>query len=101
MSVLDEIVDGVRADLAERETATPLAEVKEAARRAPEAIDPMPAFRADGVSVIAEVKRSSPSKGASPRSRTRPSWPPTTRPVVPRRSACSPSSAGSVAASPT
>ena len=64
MSVLDEIVDGVRADLAEREAAVPLAEVKEAARRAPEAIDPMPAFRADGVSVIAEVKRSSPSKGA-------------------------------------
>jgi len=28
------------------------------------ALDPMPAFRADGVSVIAEVKRSSPSKGA-------------------------------------
>ena len=64
MSVLDEIIDGVRADLAERETATPLTDVKEAARRAPEAIDPMPAFRAAGVSVIAEVKRSSPSKGA-------------------------------------
>lgn len=64
MSVLDEIIDGVRADLAERETATPLDRVKEAARRASEALDPMPRFRADGVSVIAEVKRASPSKGA-------------------------------------
>ncbi len=63
MSVLDEIVDGVRVDLAEREAVVPLAAVKEAARRAPEALDPMPRFRAAGVSVIAEVKRSSPSKG--------------------------------------
>ncbi len=63
MFVLDEIIDGVRVDLAEREAATPLDEVKEAARRAPEAVDPMPAFRADDVSVIAEVKRSSPSVG--------------------------------------
>jgi indole-3-glycerol phosphate synthase len=64
MSVLDEIVDGVRVDLAEREAAVPLDEVKEAARRAPEALDPMPRFHGEGVSVIAEVKRSSPSKGA-------------------------------------
>jgi indole-3-glycerol phosphate synthase len=64
MSVLDEIIDGVRVDLAEREAITPLAELKEAARRAPDVVDPMPAFRADGVSVIAEVKRSSPSRGA-------------------------------------
>jgi indole-3-glycerol phosphate synthase len=64
MSVLDEIVDGVRVDLAEREARTPLDAVKEAARRAPDALDPMPRFRADGVSVIAEVKRSSPSRGS-------------------------------------
>jgi indole-3-glycerol phosphate synthase len=63
-SVLDEIIEGVRLDLAEREAATPLDALKQAARRAPEAIDPMPTFRADGISVIAEVKRSSPSKGA-------------------------------------
>ena len=63
MSVLDEILYGVRVDLAERETATSLDELKEAARRAPGALDPMPAYRGDGVSVIAEVKRSSPSKG--------------------------------------
>jgi indole-3-glycerol phosphate synthase len=64
MSVLDEIIADVRVDLAERQERIPLEDLKEAARRAPEARDPMPAFRAEGVSVIAEVKRSSPSKGA-------------------------------------
>jgi len=64
MSVLDEIIDGVRLDLSEREAAVSLDDLKAAARRAPEALDPMPAFRADGVSVIAEVKRSSPSRGS-------------------------------------
>jgi indole-3-glycerol phosphate synthase len=63
MSVLDEIIDGVRLDLAAREASVPLDDLKEAARRAPDALDPMPAFRSPGVSVIAEVKRSSPSKG--------------------------------------
>ncbi|MEP7088608.1 MAG: indole-3-glycerol phosphate synthase TrpC [Nocardioidaceae bacterium] len=64
MSVLDEIIDGVRIDLAEREERLPLEALKEAARRAPDALDPMPVFRSPGVSVIAEVKRSSPSEGA-------------------------------------
>src|SRR3954447_26022645 len=63
MTVLDEIIDGVRVDLAEREAHTTLDDLKEAALRAPEALDPMPAFRSGGVSVIAEVKRSSPSRG--------------------------------------
>jgi len=63
MSVLDEIIEGVRVDLAERETAVSLDDLKEAARRAPDALDPMPAFSSPGVSVIAEVKRSSPSRG--------------------------------------
>lgn len=64
MSVLEEILDGVRVDLAERESRTSIDELKSAARTARDALDPMPRFRADGVSVIAEVKRSSPSRGA-------------------------------------
>ncbi|TNY34894.1 indole-3-glycerol phosphate synthase TrpC [Thermomonospora catenispora] len=64
MSVLAEIVEGVRADLAERQAAVPLEALKEKAAAAPPPRDAMAALRADGVSVIAEVKRSSPSKGA-------------------------------------
>ncbi len=64
MSVLDEIVHGVRVDLAAREAAQPLEEVRVAAAAAPEPLDPLPALRAAGVSVVAEVKRRSPSKGA-------------------------------------
>lgn len=64
MSVLDEIIVGVREDLARREAATPLAEVRARLGEAPAVLDPMPAFRAPGSSVISEVKRKSPSKGA-------------------------------------
>jgi indole-3-glycerol phosphate synthase len=63
LSVLDEILDGVRLDLVERQSATSLDELKDAARLAPEAVNPVPSFRVDGVSVIAEVKRWSPSRG--------------------------------------
>ena len=63
MSVLDEIIDGVRIDLAEREATVPADELRRAVELAPPAIDPLPALRGAGVSVIAEVKRSSPSKG--------------------------------------
>jgi len=63
MSVLDDIVAGVRIDLAEREAAVPYADVRALAEAAPAPLDPMPSFRAPGMSVIAEVKRKSPSKG--------------------------------------
>ena len=64
MNVLDDIVAGVREELAVRESATPLAEVMAAARDARPALDAQAALRAPGVGVIAEVKRQSPSKGA-------------------------------------
>ena len=64
MTVLDEIVHGVRVDLAAREAAVPMGDVRAAAAAAPAPLDPLPAFRAPGVAVIAEVKRRSPSKGA-------------------------------------
>jgi indole-3-glycerol phosphate synthase len=64
VSALDQILVDARADLARREQALPLEAVKAAARQRPSALDPLPAFRAPGVSVIAEVKRSSPSRGS-------------------------------------
>ncbi|WP_130796795.1 indole-3-glycerol phosphate synthase TrpC [Streptomyces otsuchiensis] len=64
MSVLDEIIEGVRADLAERQERVSLDELKAAAARAPQARDGFAALKGDGVRVICEVKRSSPSKGA-------------------------------------
>ncbi|MEE1942220.1 indole-3-glycerol phosphate synthase TrpC [Streptomyces sp. TRM 70361] len=64
MSVLDEIIDGVRADLAERQARVGLDELKERAAGAPRVRDALAALRGEGVKVICEVKRSSPSKGA-------------------------------------
>lgn len=63
MSVLDDIVRGVREDLAERERALPLEAVKELAATAPTPRDAVAALSGEGVAVIAEVKRSSPSAG--------------------------------------
>ncbi len=63
-SVLDDIVAGVRADLAERERATSLADLQAAVLTAPPARDAESVLRRPGLSLIAEVKRASPSKGA-------------------------------------
>lgn len=62
-SVLDEIIDGVRADVASRQESVPLERLRELVATAPKPLDAYSALRAPGVGVIAEVKRSSPSKG--------------------------------------
>lgn len=64
VSILDEIIAGVRADLAHRQARVSIEELKELAAAQPSVRDPLPALRSPGVSVIAEVKRSSPSKGS-------------------------------------
>jgi indole-3-glycerol phosphate synthase len=63
VTVLDEILVGVREDLAVREAGMPLDAVKAAAQEVRPALDALAALRAPGVGVIAEVKRRSPSKG--------------------------------------
>ncbi|MGC3993321.1 MAG: indole-3-glycerol phosphate synthase TrpC [Propionicimonas sp.] len=64
MTVLDEIIAGVVEDLEIRRAALPLDVLKGRVASAPAALDPVPGLQAPGLSVIAEVKRSSPSKGA-------------------------------------
>jgi indole-3-glycerol phosphate synthase len=64
VSVLDDILEGVRADLAVRQELAPLERLKETAARAPSPRDVMAALSGAEVAVIAEVKRASPSKGA-------------------------------------
>ena len=62
MSVLDSIIEGVREDLAARRK--PLAQLQEAMDSAAPVRDPLETLLRNELSVIAEVKRSSPSKGA-------------------------------------
>ncbi len=68
VTVLDDIVEGVRLDLQRREERVSLDELKERAQRVREARCAYQALAKDkdqpAVRVIAEVKRSSPSKGA-------------------------------------
>ena len=61
MSVLDSIIEGVREDLAMRRVS--LAQIQEAIDRAPAVRDPLATMLSQEMSLIAEVKRSSPSKG--------------------------------------
>jgi indole-3-glycerol phosphate synthase len=63
VSVLDDILEGVRADLEERQREVSLDRLKEAARHAPSPKDAWAALSGDDVAVIAEVKRGSPSRG--------------------------------------
>ena len=63
MSVLDDIIVGVREDLEERRGGVSESALYEQIDLVPRALDPLPAFREPHLSVIAEVKRRSPSKG--------------------------------------
>jgi indole-3-glycerol phosphate synthase len=62
MSVLASIIEGVREDLAKRRK--PLAQIHEEMSEAAPALDAHTALSGPDMKVIAEVKRSSPSKGA-------------------------------------
>lgn len=61
MSVLDAIIEGVREDLAKRRK--PLSQLHEEMSQASPVLDAHRALSGDEMKVIAEVKRSSPSKG--------------------------------------
>ncbi|MGC4112466.1 MAG: indole-3-glycerol phosphate synthase TrpC [Nocardioides sp.] len=63
MSVLDDIVAGVREDLEARRADTPETELRARLLDVPPPLDPLPGLRGVGSAVIAEVKRRSPSKG--------------------------------------
>jgi len=64
VSVLEDIVAGVREDLATRKEQVPLEDLKRRVETAPDPRDALAVLRQGGVGVIAEVKRSSPSKGS-------------------------------------
>ncbi|GAA4402273.1 indole-3-glycerol phosphate synthase TrpC [Fodinibacter luteus] len=63
-TVLDTIVAGVREDLAVRERHRSISDLEHAVLATPPAIDAEAVLRRPGLSLIAEVKRASPSRGA-------------------------------------
>ncbi|MDQ1721260.1 MAG: indole-3-glycerol phosphate synthase [Pseudonocardiales bacterium] len=63
MNVLEDILRGVRVDVADRQARISLDKVRAAAKAAPPPLNGYLALRAPGVAVIAEVKRRSPSRG--------------------------------------
>ena len=64
LNVLDQIIEGVQEDLAERKKQVGLNELMVKISEVKPAIDVLPSLQSSKLSVIAEVKRSSPSKGA-------------------------------------
>jgi indole-3-glycerol phosphate synthase len=62
-NVLDEILAGVREDVAARQQQVPLEKIRDLAAAAPPPRDAYTLLRKPGVGVIAEVKRASPSRG--------------------------------------
>lgn len=64
MTVLDEIIVGVKEDLEKRKLEMSLGEVIARAKRCAPALDVTTTFASGAFGLIAEVKRSSPSKGA-------------------------------------
>lgn len=64
LNVLDQIIEGVREDLAERKKLVEVNRVLEKISEANPVLDVLPSLQSSKLSVIAEVKRASPSKGA-------------------------------------
>ena len=64
LNVLDQIIEGVQEDLAERKKRVGLNELMVKISSVKPAIDVLPSLQSSKLSVIAEVKRASPSKGA-------------------------------------
>ena len=61
--ILEQIVSSSMKDLESRKNSTPLDNLKESARNQPAPLDLASALRGDGVHLIAEVKKASPSRG--------------------------------------